>query len=111
MQYAAQYDTSKRKHFPGATSDPCFEDGESPIPGVYAMRNLFTAAEYPEPGVHDDHEGFYVVSGRGWLLIADQEYELTPGTAMFAPAKTPHAIKSSGGELEIFIYHFPVQEV
>jgi quercetin dioxygenase-like cupin family protein len=74
------------------------------------MRNLFTSAEYPKPGVHDDHEGFYVVSGHGRLLVDGQEYELHPGTAMFAPAGLPHAIKTTGGELEIFIYHFPVTE-
>jgi mannose-6-phosphate isomerase-like protein (cupin superfamily) len=76
------------------------------------MLNLFYSAEYPAvPGVHEDNEGFYVISGRGSIKIEEREYELIPGTAILVPAGLHHALRKTGNEdLKVFIYHFPVSE-
>lgn len=72
------------------------------------MFNIFFSEEYPQPGVHEDNEGFYVVSGFGKMLLDNNEYDLKPGCAMYAPAGIPHAIKKVGKEdLRVFLYHFP----
>lgn len=109
VSYVAQADEAKRKTFPGAYSDPIFEQDNAPVDAFCAMLNVFFSKEYPEPGVHDDHEGFFVVSGHGKMLVGGVEYELAPGSAMVAPAGVRHAIKKTGDEdLRVFLYHFPV---
>lgn len=74
------------------------------------MLNIFFSEDYPaEPGVHDDHEGFFVLDGCGRMLLDGVEYELSPGTAMVAPAGVKHAIRKTGVEdMRVFIFHFPV---
>ncbi len=108
FSYVAQPDEAQRKFHPGAYSDPIFATGSAPVGAFCAMLNVFFSDEYPEPGVHEDNEGFFVVSGRGTMKIAGAEYELVPGTAMVAPAGVAHAIKKRGDEdLRVFLYHFP----
>ena len=107
ISYVAQADETRRRHFAGANSDPIFDEGNAPVDAFSAMLNVFYSEQYPEPGVHDDHEGFFVLSGHGRMLLAGTEYELAPGSAMVAPAGVRHAIRKSGDEdLRVFIYHF-----
>jgi mannose-6-phosphate isomerase-like protein (cupin superfamily) len=109
MNYVAMEKESEIVNFPGAMSWQLFTHETSPIPGFYAMINEFTNEEYLTPGIHADHEGFYVVEGAGNIRIGDVEYQLEAGTAMIVPAGTKHAIKRNGkGTLKIFLYHFPL---
>lgn len=97
--------------FPGSHSHPYFGPQDTPCEGYYAMLNHFYNTDYIIPyGIHDDHEGFFVVSGTGKMIIGDEpEFDLFPGVSMVAPAHVPHAIKKTSAEdLEIFLYHFPV---
>lgn len=106
--YVAQADAAKRRLFPGAYSDPIFDEHNTSVAAFSAMLNVFFSEDYPEPGVHDDHEGFFVVGGRGRMMLDGVEYELAPGSAMVAPAGVRHAIRKVGDEdLRVFIYHFP----
>jgi len=91
-----------------STSYPLFKKDAAPIPGCIAMHLVFHTDTYPEPGVHDDNEGFYVTSGNGMIKIGDEEYPISSGSAIYVPAGVKHAIKSDGGDLGIFAYHFPV---
>ena len=96
--------------YPGSHSWDFFWEGASPCNGYRAMYNLFYNEEYIVPyGIHEDHEGFYVISGTGKMIIGEEEFDLEPGVSMVAPANVPHAIrKTSQQDLEIFLYHFPV---
>lgn len=96
--------------YPGSHSWDFFRENESPCNGYRAMYNLFYNEEYIVPyGIHEDHEGFYVISGTGKMIIGGEEFDLEPGVSMVAPANVPHAIrKTSQQDLEIFLYHFPV---
>ncbi len=106
--YVAQPKEDNRLAFPGAYSYPIFDGHNTPINACCAMFNIFFSEEYPQPGVHDDHEGFYVISGNGKMMLNGEEYDLRPGFAMYAPAGIPHAIKKVGKEdLRVFLYHFP----
>ena len=106
--YVARPDEAKRRQYAGAHSDPIFDIPDTPVPGLTAMLNVFFSEEYPEPGLHDDNEGFFVLSGRGRMRIGGGEHDLEPGTMMVAPAGVPHAIRKVGAEdLRVFIFHFP----
>ncbi|MBC5580471.1 cupin domain-containing protein [Anaerofilum sp. BX8] len=106
------YKSKEITQYPGAYSWEYFSEEESACKGFKAMMNHFYNEEYIVPyGLHEDNEGFYVVSGKGKMIIGSEEYDLAPGVAMLAPAHVPHAIKkTSCEELEIFLFHFPVIE-
>lgn len=98
--------------YPGSHSWELLAPGATACRGYRAMYNEFYNREYLLPyGVHDDNEGFYVVSGAGKMIIGDQESDLVPGMTMLAPANVPHAIKKTSDEdLGIFLFHFPVSD-
>lgn len=111
-RYAVRQGEHAVIHNPGATTYPIHTMQDTPISGCCTMLNVFQDAQYPQHwGVHDDNEGFYVVSGFGRYYIDDVEYELSPGTSMLAPAGKPHGIKKTGeADLQVFIFHFPRQQ-
>ncbi len=109
MVYVAIEKECEILNFPGAVSWQLFTPDTSPIPGFYAMVNEFSNEEYLTPGIHADHEGFYVVEGFGTIRIGEVEYQIEAGTTMIVPAGTKHAIKRIGKDtLKIFLYHFPL---
>lgn len=54
-------------------------------------------AEYLEPGVHDDQEGFCILEGTGTAKVGDEEFPVHPGMAFIAQKGVPHAVKKSSG--------------
>lgn len=54
-------------------------------------------AQMPERTGHtlldEDQEGFFVLDGKGYALIGDEEIPLLPGTAFMVPAHTDHVIR------------------
>ena len=50
---------------------------------------------YLEPGVHEDQEGFYVVTGTGTAKVGSAEFAIRPGSAFIAQKGVPHCIKRS----------------
>ena len=111
-EYVIHQEPSKLMEFPGAHSYQLFEKDSTPIAGAITMFNIFYSNEYPAvPGVHDDNEGFYVVSGEGTIKISEKEYNLFPGSSILVPAGVRHAIRKKGTEdLKVFIYHFPLEK-
>lgn len=53
--------------------------------------------EYNPPGVHEDQEGFYVLSGRGAAKVGGEEFPIRPGSAFIAQKGVPHSVKKSAG--------------
>jgi len=58
---------------------------------------IYDNEEYGAPGVHEDQEGFYVLSGRGAAKVGDEEFPLRPGVAFIAQKRVPHSVKKSAG--------------
>lgn len=46
----------------------------------------------------NSEEAMYVISGRGKLIVDGEEYEVTPGTAIFSPVGVKHEIVNIGDE-------------
>ena len=57
---------------------------------------VYHCEEYDTPGVHEDQEGFCVVSGRGMARVGDEEFPVAPGTVFLAARGVPHAIRRTG---------------
>ncbi|MDP2949660.1 MAG: cupin domain-containing protein [Chloroflexota bacterium] len=53
---------------------------------------------------HPDNEQVYViVRGRGLMKVGDEEQEVGPGTMVFIPPRTGHAIRNTGDEPLIYV--------
>lgn len=113
MKYFANIDWDSPKQFPGATGYPIFEEGTAPCKGCTAGLNHFNSEEYPEMlGVHEDNEGFYVISGSGMAKIGEEETVVKEGSFFYAPAGVPHGVKKDNTceYMEVVLFHFPVTE-
>jgi mannose-6-phosphate isomerase-like protein (cupin superfamily) len=58
-----------------------------------------TALHYHEQG----EEVYYVIAGRGVLIIAGEEAEIGPGQAALIPARARHRIVNTGDEDLVFL--------
>ena len=47
---------------------------------------------------HEVEHGWYILQGRGAIWIGDEEHEIGPEMAVFAPARVPHKMASYGPE-------------
>lgn len=65
--------------------------------------------EYPEAQAHEFQEGFYVVSGRGWAKVGEQEFPVYPGVSFLAPAHVFHAVKTENAEDPVVVFWFHAQ--
>ena len=77
----------------GQISYPMLDGSNGCVAGFSAGITLYTAAEYPPPGVHRDQEGFVVMEGTGWARVGNEEYRLEPDVCFVAPAGVEHTIK------------------
>lgn len=75
--------------------------------GCCAGISYYRSLEYTPPAIHDDQEGFFVLSGEGWAHVGDEEFEVEPGMAFLVPTRTAHQLRSSNKEqaLEVFWFH------
>jgi len=71
---------------------------------------IYTQEEYKQSGVHDDQEGFFVLSGSGSAMVGDKEFSLEPGVCFIVPPGTCHSIKKdrSCSCIKLFFFHAAV---
>lgn len=77
----------------GHTTYRMLDERHGCVAGFQSGISVYTALEYPTPGVHEDQEGFVVLEGRGWAKVGDEEFRLEPEVCFIAPAGVPHCIK------------------
>jgi mannose-6-phosphate isomerase-like protein (cupin superfamily) len=78
------------------------------LTGIYRM----------EPGMkHPLHlhatsaEFYYVLSGRALFTVASERFEAGPGTAMYIPAGTAHAIETGTSDSMELLYSFSTPDL
>ncbi len=78
--------------------------------GQFGSSNMSITWVEGEPGseqamhAHPDNEQVYViVRGRGLMKVAEEQEEVGPGTMVFVPPKTDHAIYNPGDEPLIYV--------
>jgi quercetin dioxygenase-like cupin family protein len=69
----------------------------------------YICKEYQEPGVHDFHEGFYVLEGKGSIKCDAEEHSIQAGMSFIVPVNVKHSIKCSEdvSEVKVFWFHIP----
>jgi mannose-6-phosphate isomerase-like protein (cupin superfamily) len=60
--------------------------------------------EFGPRQVHDDQEAVYVVSGVGEITVSGTIYRVSPGSAVYIPAKAPHATRRTGKDPVKVVY-------
>jgi mannose-6-phosphate isomerase-like protein (cupin superfamily) len=46
--------------------------------------------------VHEPEQGYYIIKGKGLMIIEDETREVTSGDAIYIPSKKKHGIKNIG---------------
>ena len=71
---------------------------------------LYTQGEYRQGGIHEDQEGFFVISGSGSAIVGDKEFSLKPGACFIVPPGNYHSIKKDNtcSYIKLFFFHAAV---
>lgn len=97
---------------------------DDPVKGRVGWRTLFsggtTATDALTAGLADLEPGdwlglhrhapaeiYYVLEGKGILIIDKAEHQVGPGSAVFIPGDAEHGIRNSGENVLRFVYVFP----
>ena len=66
--------------------------------------------EYGRGGVHDDQEGFFVLSGHGKVILGEEEFSIKEGDSFLAPAGCFHSMKRDmdSEAMKVFWFHSAV---
>lgn len=62
------------------------------VSGCRAGLLLYRQTEFIQGGVHEDQEGFYVLEGRGYAKVGNEEFPIEEGSCFIAPAGMHHYI-------------------
>ncbi|MBQ6334684.1 MAG: cupin domain-containing protein [Erysipelotrichaceae bacterium] len=71
--------------------------------------SYYTALEYTPPAVHEFHEGFMVLSGKGYAKVDKEEFPLDDQISFFVPAGKEHALKSQSEDEPLVLFWFHAQ--
>lgn len=93
----------------GHGSFPMLGEEQGCTNGCCAGISYYSMTEYTPAAVHEDQEGFLVLSGRGWAKIGEEEFPVEPNTAFIAPAGTPHQMRSDSREEKLTVFWFHAQ--
>ena len=78
---------------PERTRHTLLDEKQGCVNGCRMGVSLYRSTEYHMPQKHDDQEGFFVLDGKGYALVGDEEIPLLRGTAFMVPAHTDHVIR------------------
>lgn len=101
MKHHVHKDDVERVQRKGHTSRELITEKHGAVKGYMIGVSEYTTEEYLTPGIHEDQEGFYVVTGEGKAKIGKKEFDIRPGSAFIAPKDMPHSIKKNPGSVPI----------
>lgn len=75
--------------------------------GCCAGISYYSADGYGPAAVHEDQEGFIVLSGHGWAKIGEEEFFVEQNVAFIVAKGTSHQMKSDNQKelLTVFWFH------
>jgi len=76
------------------------------VAGCCSGITVYSGTEYGFGGVHDDQEGFFVLSGEGYAKLDDEEFEVYPGTSFVALPGVKHTVKSKSPDEPVKVFWF-----
>lgn len=73
--------------------------------GVYVLPTGGTDHQTP----HTEDEVYYVIRGRGWISVGDEERAIEPGSIVFVAADVPHRFHHIEEELVVLVAFGPAE--
>ena len=107
--YKRKQDAQELQAGHGHGSYPLLGEAQGCTNGCCAGISYYSATEYTPIAIHEDQEGFLVLSGRGWAKIGEEEFWVEPDTAFIAPKGTAHQMKSADKEETLTVFWFHAQ--
>jgi mannose-6-phosphate isomerase-like protein (cupin superfamily) len=100
MKYVFSTENCKRYCFPTHVNELVIDRSVAQASEVFMVE--IEPGKGPPVHQHDDTEQvFYVVSGRGTLMIGPagsaESFAVVPGDVVLVPASTPHTVRAEGG--------------
>lgn len=77
--------------------------------GCCAGKSCYPNTEYAPAGVHEDQEGFLVLSGKGWVKVGEEEFLVEKEDTFIAPKGVAHQMKSSNEKEPLIVFWFHAQ--
>ncbi|MBQ2803021.1 MAG: cupin domain-containing protein [Lachnospiraceae bacterium] len=76
------------------------------VAGCRSGITIYRSTEFGKGGIHEDQEGFFVLSGEGVARIGENEFPIYEGMSFLAPAGVRHTIKSNCKEVPVKVFWF-----
>ena len=72
--------------------------------------SYYTSAEYTPAAVHEFHEGFMVLSGKGSARVGEEEFEVDESVSFFVPAGKEHLLKAADEKSPLVLFWFHAKQ-
>lgn len=79
------------------------------VPALSAGLYVLPAGSADPQLPHTEDEVYYVVSGRGAILVRDENREVEAGTLIFVPALLEHRFHSITEDLRVIVFFAPAE--
>lgn len=93
----------------GHSSFPLLGEEQGCTNGCCAGISYYSALEYTPIAVHEDQEGFIVLSGTGQAKIGEEEFGVEEEMAFIVPKGVAHQMKSNNEEEPLVLFWFHAQ--
>lgn len=107
--YNTKKETMEVKVGHGHSSFSLLGEEQGCMNGCCAGISYYSETEYTPIAVHEDQEGFVVLSGTGWAKIGEEEFFLEKETAFIVPKGMTHQMKSANQKETLVLFWFHAQ--
>jgi mannose-6-phosphate isomerase-like protein (cupin superfamily) len=79
------------------------------VPALSAGLYVLPAGSADPQLPHTEDEVYYIVSGRGTILVGDENQEVEAGSLVFVPAHLEHRFHSITEDLRVIVFFAPAE--
>lgn len=111
MEYYKRKAEAEKYHSSWHNSYKLLNTENGCVNGCFVGISEYLLDVYSNPQIHEDQEGFVVMSGGGWALVGEQEFRLEPETAFIVPAGIQHSFKKDPDVpyVKVFWFHAAIK--
>ena len=90
----------------GRKSITLLDEKNGCVAGCKSGITVYDETVYGKGGIHEDQEGFFVLSGTGMAKIGEEEFAIHEGMSFLAPAGVHHVVKSNSADVPVKVFWF-----
>lgn len=81
------------------------------VPALSAGLYVLPAGGVDPQEPHTEDEVYYVIRGRGFIRVGDEDRALEAGSVVFVPARVEHRFHTIGEELTLLVFFAPAESL